>query len=165
MRTFWISLCCLAAVMAGCDKAPTTPATSAPASEAVPVEPPSAAKPSTPARRVAGALKADLPEGFELPFAFHRLYDNTGKTEAGKPQRRVLVEYLDEDAAAVQAALITALQAKGFSAPTSQVDGDIVHLEFQRADGASVEAKIDPKREKPRAPNAKGMVHLVWNAA
>jgi hypothetical protein len=28
-----------------------------------------------------------------------------------------------------------------------------------------VEAKIDPRREKPRAPNAKGTVHLIWNAA
>jgi hypothetical protein len=110
-------------------------------------------------------LKSDLPESFQLPFAFHRLYDNTGKTEAGKVQRRVLVEYLDQDSATVQAALSEALLAKGFSAPTSEVDNGIVHLVFQRADGASVEARIDPKREKPRAPNAKGTVHLIWNAA
>ena len=165
MRKTWILSCCCALAIAACDRTPSEPA-QAPATEAA-VEPAPAAPQAAPrpARRVAGALKSELPEAFQLPFAFHRLYDNTGKTEAGKAQRRVLVEFLDEDGATVEAALTSALQSKGFAAPTSEVKDGVTHLQFQRPDGASVQVKLDPKREKPRAPNAKGTVHLTWNEA
>ena len=163
MRKSWILLCCCAFAIAACDRSPSAPV-NAPEG-AAPAATHADAKPAPRPRRQAGALKSELPEGFKLPFAFFRLYDNTGKTEGGKAQRRVMVEFLDTDGAGVQAALDTALQAKGFAAPTAEVKGDITHLRFQRADGTSVEVKIDPKREKPRAPNAKGTVHLTWTAA
>ena len=65
----------------------------------------------------------------------------------------------------MQAALDTALQAKGFAAPTSEDKAGVTLLQFKRPDGTSVQVKIDPKREKPRVPNAKGTVHLTWTAA
>lgn len=165
MRKTWILSCCCVLAIVACDRTPTDPAPAAAPqseSEAAPVSPQPAPRPP---RRAAGALKSELPEGFQLPFAFHRLYDNTGKTESGKAQRRVLVEFLDEDGATVEAALTSALQSKGFAAPTSEIKDGVTHLQFQRPDGASVQVKLDPKREKPRAPNAKGIVHLIWNEA
>ena len=167
MQKTWILLCCCAIAIAACERAPSSPEPiPAPASPAAAEAAPEPHAPAArPARRPAGALKSELPEGFQLPFAFHRLYDNTGKSATGKAQRRVLVEFLDEDGAAVESALSAALQAKGFAAPTSEVEGGMTRLQFQRPDGASVQVKIDPKREKPRAPNAKGTVHLIWNGA
>lgn len=167
MRKNWILLCCCAIAIAACERAPSSPKpTTAPASPVAADATPKATAPAPlPARRPVGALKSELPEGFQLPFAFHRLYDNTGKSPTGKAQRRVLVEFLDEDAPAIESALSAALQAKGFAAPTSEVEGGITGLQFRRTDGASVQVKIDPKRGKPRATNAKGTVHLIWNGA
>ena len=75
-----------------------------------------------------------------------------------------LVEYLDVEADAVRASLTQALQAKGFDAPVASDVGGESQLTFARADGASVIAKITVGRDKPRAENAKGTLHLVWNA-
>ena len=109
-------------------------------------------------------LKSPLPEGFELPFAHHRLYDNTGKTKDGKPQRRVMVEFVGEDAGAVQASLTTALSEAGFSAPVAdQVDGKD-RLIFNRADGVAVIVKIDPAPKRLRAQDARGTLHLTWDS-
>jgi len=107
-----------------------------------------------------------LPEGFELPFAYHRLYDNTGKTDSGSPQRRVMVEFIGVDSTEAQAALVRALATKGFGAPeVDQVDGQ-ERLVFAKADGASVIAKFDgqPKALRMRGQGAKGTLHLTWNA-
>ncbi|WP_417471460.1 hypothetical protein [Luteimonas mephitis] len=111
-------------------------------------------------------LKAPLPEGFELPFAYHRLYDNTGKTDSGSPQRRVMVEFLGTDLMEARVALTQALAAKGFGAPKAdQLDG-LERLTFARQDGASVIAKFDgqPKALRMRSQDAKGTLHLTWNA-
>ncbi len=113
---------------------------------------------------VAGALKSPLPEGFELPFGFHRLYDNTGRSENGGPQRRILVEYLDVDDAVVRTSLVRALEAKGFGAPVASEEGRETRLAFAREDGATVIAKVTAGREQPRAAGAKGTLHLVWNS-
>lgn len=164
MRKIWILSFCLVA-LAACEKGAPSPAAPGPGTEtaSTPDVPAGVEQAAPPARPVAGALKSDLPEGFLLPFAFYRLYDNTGKTETGKLQRRILVEFLDQDGPAVAAALGNALELKGFSAPTSDTDDGITRLEFKRTDGASVVVKIDPKRETPRATGAKGTLHLTWN--
>lgn len=156
--------CCLFMLAACQPPGGPTPAAeqaAAVAEEAVATAP----APQRAAPKVAGALKSPLPESFELPFDFHRLYDNSGRTDTGSPQRRVLVEYLGADAEEVRSALAAALREKGFSDPvTTPADNGAIKLEFTRGDGASVVATITPGRENPRAPNAEGLVHLVWNA-
>lgn len=162
-KTRTLILLCCALAFAGCQQQSPPPQAiepAAPPPTPAPVEPADVPAP----KRVAGALKSALPEGFVLPFSFHRLYDNTGKTEAGTPQRRILVEYLDLEAPAIQAALSDALQAKGFAVPSGSSTDVATELRFTRADGASVVVKVTPGREKPRVPGAKGIVHLVWNA-
>jgi glucose/arabinose dehydrogenase len=161
-----IVLLAAALALAACRQDPAPADAQAPAADVTePASPPDAAPVAeTSARPAAGALKSALPEGFELPFGFHRLYDNTGRTEKGGPQRRILVEYLDVEADAVRASLTQALQAKGFDAPVASDVGGESQLTFARADGASVVAKITVGRDKPRAENAKGTLHLVWNA-
>ena len=166
MRKTWILPCLFAVAVLGCERTPSEPAAPAGDTQQVPDRTEVAATETVtpaPVRRQAGALKSELPEGFVLPFPFHRLYDNT-TSKAGKAQRRVMVEYLDQEAAAVQSALTDALAAKGFSAPATSKQGEAVSLDFSRADGARVEAKIQPGRNKARVPNAKGTVHFVWTA-
>ena len=111
-------------------------------------------------------LKMPLPEGFELPFAYHRLYDNTGKTSSGSPQRRVMVEFIGVDSAQAQTALTEALAAKGFALPETDKVNGLVRLTFARPDGAAVVAKFDgqPKALRMRKQGADGTLHLTWNA-
>lgn len=125
------------------------------------VPPPSVAAPAS----TVAPTKLTMPEGFELPFAYNRLNENAVITEDGKAQHRSLVEFLDVDAASVESSLTTALQAKGFSAPSVQ-DADDEHvLTFDRDDGATVVAKINSntKGEK-KTPNAMGTVHITWTS-
>jgi len=146
------------------DAPDSTPSKTAPPAAVADSAAPEVVKPkaaSTPAD-----LKTPLPEGFELPFAYHRLYDNTGKTSSGSPQRRVMVEFIGLDSVEAQTALSQALAAKGFAAPeTEQVDG-LVRLAFARPDGAAVVAKFDgqPKALRMRKQGAEGTLHLTWNA-
>jgi hypothetical protein len=108
-------------------------------------------------------LETPLPEGFELPFAYHRVADNLGKTADGKPQRRILVEILEGDAAAAQQGIVNALVAKGFGQPVIEPVAGINQLTFSRADGVTVIVKVDPQPKRVRAPNATGTVHMTWN--
>jgi hypothetical protein len=148
-------------LVAACNR--EQPAATAPAAEPAPQQ--QVAEPVAEAPKAApGELKSPLPEGFVLPFAYHRLYDNTGKTEAGKPQRRVMVEFIGADAATATDALAAALAGKGFVEKSrEQVDGKD-QLVFERADGASVIVKIDPQPKRLRREDARGTLHLTWNS-
>jgi hypothetical protein len=108
-------------------------------------------------------LEAPLPEGFVLPFAYHRVADNLGKTADGKPQRRILVEILEGDAAMAQQGITDALVAKGFGQPVIEPLAGVNQLAFSRADGVTVIVKVDPRPKRVRAPNATGTVHMIWN--
>lgn len=108
-------------------------------------------------------LESPLPEGFELPFVYHRVADNLGKTADGKPQRRILVEVLEGDAAAAQQAMVTALAAKGFGEPVIEPVAGVNQLTFSRADGVTVIVKVDSAPKRVRAANATGTVHMTWN--
>jgi hypothetical protein len=121
--------------------------------------------PAKPAVRAPLALKTPLPENFELPFAYNRLYDNSAKTKDGKAQRRVMVEFIGQDAAAIQTALTAALLAKEFTAPTTdQVDGKD-RLTYKRADGTAVMVKIDAQPKRLLVKDARGTLHLTWDSA
>jgi hypothetical protein len=129
-----------------------------------PAEPAAAAPAPVPAPSMQPmALKSPLPEGFELPFEYHRLYDNTGKTQTGALQRRIMVEVIGQDAAAARDALSGALAGKGFSAPASDLDDGLERLVYRRPDGTVVTVKINPAPKRLRAPDARATVHLVWD--
>lgn len=164
MRKFFLASTLL--FLAACNQAPQCPEPAA-----TPVSPPpaaAAAAPAEPAPAEDGApraLKSPLPEGFELPFAYHRLYDNTGRTEAGTPQRRVMVEFIGSDATDVEGALGAALEAKGFvERGREQADGEEL-LRYERDDGAEVIVRIDAQPARVRTEDARGTLHLTWNSA
>lgn len=135
--------------------------TTAPAATATEATASTAEKPKTAFERQ--DLETPLPEGFELPFAYHRVADNLGKTADGKPQRRILVEILEGDAATAQQGIVNALVAKGFGQPVIEPVAGLNQLTFSRADGVTVIVKIDPQPKRVRAPNATGTVHMTWN--
>lgn len=150
-------------LVAACNR--EQPAATAPAAEPAPQQQAVVAEPAAEAPKAApGELKSPLPEGFVLPFAYHRLYDNTGKTEAGKPQRRVMVEFIGADAATATDALGAALAEKGFVEKSREQVAGKDQLSFERADGASVIVKIDPQPKRLRREDARGTLHLTWNS-
>src|SRR5690606_6217308 len=62
----------------------------------------------------AARLRNPLPEGLELPFAYHRLNDNTVKAGAPGEERRVYVEIRQVTPPEAQGALTDVLLQKGF---------------------------------------------------
>lgn len=112
----------------------------------------------------AANLRSPLPEGVELPFAYHRLNDNTVDADTSRPERRVYVEIRQVNAAEAEATLTAVLLQKDFSAPEVAVEKGIRVLTFSRADGAHVTLKFNQQRKNPQAPDATGTLHLVWKA-
>lgn len=153
--------------LAACNQAPTpepaTPETAPPTAVAEPSAMPEVIRPKS--GKVSVDLKTPLPEGFQLPFAYHRLYDNTGKTDSGSPQRRVMVEFIGTDLPEARSALTRALADKGFGVPEVDQANGLERLVYTRPDGASVVAKFDgqPKALRMREQGAKGTLHLTWN--
>lgn len=121
------------------------------------------AKSKAAARAARQELKSPLPENFALPFKYRRMYDNTAKTKDGRQQRRVMVEFIDQDAAGIQAALTSALKEKSFSSPKIEQRGTLTQLTFERKDGAAVSAKIESSPKRLVAKGARGTLHLTWD--
>jgi hypothetical protein len=121
-----------------------------------------AAETKVAARAARQALKTGLPENFELPFNYRRMYDNSVR-RGGKQERRIMVEFIGIDAKAAQAALTSALEAKGFASSAPEQNGSITQLKFIRPDGAAVALKIDSKPKRLVAKDARGTLHMVWD--
>lgn len=107
-------------------------------------------------------LRSPLPEGVELPFAYHRLNDNTVDGDTSRSERRVYVEIRKVSAEEAEVALTELLLQKDFSTPEVAVEKGVRELTFGREDGARLTVKINPQRKRPQAPDATGTLHLVW---
>jgi len=112
----------------------------------------------------ADSFRTPLPEGLELPFPYHRLNDNLLKAETSNPERRVYVEIRQMRPEDAEAALIGLLNQKGFSASGPDVVEGVREVILTRADGIGLTIKINPNHRKPKAPDATGTLHMVWQS-
>lgn len=94
----------LATMLIACernDSPAPAPQPSAPTAATTPAGP----KPATP---------DTLPDGVRLSFPHEVVYDKVLTGKSGEQRRRIIVEYLDGDAAAVEKALTEGFQAAGY---------------------------------------------------
>ena len=113
----------------------------------------------------AARIKKPLPGGIELPFPYHRLNDNATKANVANSERRVYVEIRQITPQAAEEALTGLLIQSGFSEPEANLIKGVRELTFSRADGVKLTVKINPRHKKPKAPDATGTVHIVWQPA
>ncbi|TYT27137.1 hypothetical protein FZO89_13195 [Luteimonas viscosa] len=132
--------------------------------QAAPAPAPEAREPETRVDFKATALRNPLPEGIEFPFPFHRLNDNTISAGTSNPERRVYVEIRQLTPQEAEEAFAGLLAEKGFSESGTELVKGVRELTFSRTDGTKVTVKINPRHRKPRAPDATGTLHLVWQS-
>ncbi|WP_187471153.1 acyltransferase family protein [Luteimonas viscosa] len=109
-------------------------------------------------------LTIDLPESLELPFRYHRRFDNGTVGFKGSPaERRVMVEYLGVGPAEVERKMVRALDEKGFSTSARSQRNGVQMIELSRPDGSSVILKITLRMSATaEAPDAVGTLHMTW---
>jgi peptidoglycan/LPS O-acetylase OafA/YrhL len=123
--------------------------------------------PSPPSGFKTSALREPLPDNFILPFRYHRRFDNGERGRDGRlgqrAERRVMVEYLEIGPNEVEASLLRALEADGFSVIGREAAERSNGFELER-ENARISLRIIQNANGTVAPNANGTLHLIWRA-
>lgn len=107
-------------------------------------------------------LDRPLPDGVEIPFAYHRLFENRKAGDTGSEYRALLEVFGTTEQA--ELALDAEFTDRGFTVGEKSDDGGKRTLVYQRTYGPTVTVQLAPYAAgtASKAPGATGTLHLTW---
>lgn len=155
-----VSIACLVSCKPE-ERADTAPVPDAPTAAAAPIDAvPAAAEPCPPA--VAGYRF--LPEGLDVPVAYHLRADRIYRTKTGRLRRRTALEFLEGDADSVLASVEKEMvEARYKARPGTTQPNNNIHVPYIRKGGPNVNVMVNPEAgDNPHHPDAKGMLYYDY---
>lgn len=146
--------------LAGCsdngDRAAATASPSQPAAVTAPQ--------STAPTGQSGQLQEPMPEGVEIPFAYHLRSDKIAPDNKGGSERRVVVEYLEGSPDAVADKASNAMTTAGFKLGKrgTMSNGNVRMLFRKKGYGRAIVVVTQDLAGRPKNPAAVGRVVYKW---